>query len=171
MQQHIQQALTPLHVKRFKATPLDGWRLSGWCITMVSHRRTPPTLTFSHNSLLLNCKYAGKSIPVTLQRFSPSGLQEMWQWALEGLQSHRDRKLPQWFLSPQTCTVRSFVCSTDKHNRGQSEAREISNCIADDCEPHVSKCVDNVQENKLWSNISTWWRSMPSTLKERFLWR
>lgn len=53
--------MTPVYVKWCKTSPLDGWKLSGWCITMVSHCRTP-TLALSHNSLLLKCKYACRKI-------------------------------------------------------------------------------------------------------------
>lgn len=53
---------------------------------------------------------AGKSIPVTLQRVSSSGWQEMWQWELERLQSYREWYLQQRLVTLHTCLfIYSFV--------------------------------------------------------------
>lgn len=62
----IQQAFTPMHGKWCKTSPLDGWRLSGWCITMVSHCRTPHfgflvTIVFCWNANMQGNQFLSRS--------------------------------------------------------------------------------------------------------------
>lgn len=138
--------------------------VSRWWVIAEPPLRLSVTIVFCWNANML----AGKSIPVTLQRVSSSGLQEMWQWELERLQSYREWYLQQRLVTLHTCLfIYSFVrlqyWLTQQKPKWWPWDQQVDRLrLTPTCnKKRCGKCPSN----KPWSHLSTWWRSIPSKLQ------